>query len=96
MSLSSLPCRHHHRTTLPEATNLYFGASFLRRLGPFPHSYLGPDVPFSLRWIILIPVLLTLLALSTGLYAIASRKYQDSQKKWAYGAVGIILGYWLG
>jgi hypothetical protein len=29
------------------------------------------------------------------LYIILSQKYESDTEKWAYGAVGIILGYWL-
>jgi hypothetical protein len=38
----------------------------------------------------------TLLVLLSSLYVILAKKYTDADKKWAYGAIGTILGYWLG
>ena len=38
----------------------------------------------------------TILVLAASLYIILTKKYADADKKWAYGAIGTILGYWLG
>jgi hypothetical protein len=40
--------------------------------------------------VVTIPVLIC------SLYVIVSRRYRDVDKKWAYGAVGTLLGFWLG
>ena len=34
--------------------------------------------------------------LASSLYVIVSKRYAEMDKKWAYGSVGTILGYWLG
>jgi hypothetical protein len=41
-------------------------------------------------------VAVTIPVLGCALYVIVSRRYKDADKKWAYGAVGTLLGYWLG
>lgn len=33
--------------------------------------------------------------LAVALYIILSQNYSAASEKWAYGAIGIILGYWL-
>lgn len=41
------------------------------------------------------PVILSILVLISALYVILSKDmYPDAQQKWAFGAVGTILGYW--
>lgn len=41
------------------------------------------------------PIVISLLVLLSALYVILSNTiYQDAQQKWAFGAVGTILGYW--
>lgn len=37
-----------------------------------------------------------LLVLGAALFVILSKKYDDADRKWAYGAVGAILGYVIG
>ena len=37
----------------------------------------------------------SIVVLIAALFVILSRKYADTDKKWAYGAVGTIVGYWL-
>jgi hypothetical protein len=39
--------------------------------------------------------IVTVLVLSSSLFVIVSQKYHEADRKWAYGAVGTILGYWL-
>ena len=46
-------------------------------------------VPLAMR------VIVSLLVLGVALYVITSRKFGSDQEKWASGAVGTILGYWL-
>jgi hypothetical protein len=38
---------------------------------------------------------ISLVVLSAALLVILSVKYDEGSKKWAYGAVGAIMGYWL-
>jgi len=38
----------------------------------------------------------TVVVLAAAIYVILSEDYDDEGKKWAYGTIGIILGYWLG
>lgn len=41
------------------------------------------------------PVVVTLLVLLAALYIILSNSdYGEAQQKWAFGAVGTVLGYW--
>ena len=37
----------------------------------------------------------SIVVLIAALFVILSGKYADADKKWAYGAVGTIVGYWL-
>lgn len=67
------------------------------RLQPLPVSdgqlhvaIIGPDSKLIMSFII------TVLVLAACLYVILARKYTDADKKWAYGAIGTILGFWLG
>ena len=48
----------------------------------------GPRVPMQ--------VILSFIVLIAALYVVLSRKYDESAQKWAYGAIGMILGFWLG
>ena len=44
---------------------------------------------------LVVAIVVTGVVLAAGLYVILSGKYDDAEKKWAFGAVGTILGYWL-
>jgi len=37
----------------------------------------------------------TVAVLATALYVVLSSKYPDDYKKWAFGTIGTVLGYWL-
>jgi len=37
----------------------------------------------------------TLAVLASALYVILSGGYQESEQKWAFGAVGTVVGFWL-
>ena len=41
-------------------------------------------------------VVVTIPVLGCALYVIVAPVYQETDKKWAYGAVGTLLGFWLG
>jgi hypothetical protein len=40
-------------------------------------------------------ILISLIVLASGLYVILSGAYADSEQKWAYSAIGTVLGFWL-
>jgi hypothetical protein len=40
-------------------------------------------------------ILITVPVLFAALFVILSRRYAASEKHWAYGAVGTLLGFWL-
>ncbi len=39
-------------------------------------------------------VAVSLIILASALFLILSRHYDSDQQKWAFGVVGIVLGYW--
>ena len=39
--------------------------------------------------------IISLIALVAGLTVILSGSYPDATAKWAFGVVGLVLGYWL-
>lgn len=41
------------------------------------------------------PVIISLIVLGAGLYVILSNSYAPEDKKWGYGSVGTVVGYWL-
>lgn len=41
-----------------------------------------------------VSIIITFLVLGVGLYVILSPGYDDSVKKWAFGVVGAIIGFW--
>jgi hypothetical protein len=54
-----------------------------------------PVDPWRERINLLIRAGISIVVLVCGLYVILSDKYPDSTAKWAYGAIGIVIGYWL-
>jgi hypothetical protein len=40
-------------------------------------------------------IVVSIAVLGAGLYIILSKEYETDSQKWAFGAVGTILGYWL-
>ena len=43
----------------------------------------------------MMPIIISLAVLGSALYVILSQNYSDAQQKWAFGAVGTLLGHWL-
>jgi hypothetical protein len=43
----------------------------------------------------LMQVVVTIIFSAAALFAIFSKRFQPAEKNWAYGAVAVILGYWL-
>ncbi|MEJ8858629.1 hypothetical protein WKW79_28930 [Variovorax robiniae] len=41
------------------------------------------------------PALVNLVVLFAALYVVLASVYGDSEQKWAYGAIGTIVGFWL-
>jgi len=39
--------------------------------------------------------IVSITVLFSGLYIILSNQYENSEQKWAFGAIGSILGFWL-
>ena len=64
-----------------------------RAAGSFGEEKLQASIADSTReWM---PVGLTVIIVLSALYMILSREtYPDAQLKWAFGAVGTVLGYW--
>lgn len=46
-------------------------------------------------WSVLGRVVVSLIVLIVAIYIILNNGYPDATTKWAFGAVGLILGYWL-
>jgi len=40
-------------------------------------------------------IAITSIILIAGLYIILSQAYQEDYTKWAFGIIGVIVGYWL-
>ena len=49
------------------------------------------DNPFA-AWMV---VGISLVVLAAGLYVVLSKKYSDDVQRWAFGAIGMVVGYWL-
>ena len=43
----------------------------------------------------LMAAVISFAVLGAALYIILSRTFSDSEQKWAFGAIGTIMGYWL-
>jgi hypothetical protein len=43
----------------------------------------------------LMPIVITATLLIAALWVILSRKYAPTEKHWAYGVIGTIVGFWL-
>ena len=48
-----------------------------------------------LRTILVVRIVISALALFTALFVILSNRYPDAHVKWAFGIVGLVIGYWL-
>ena len=40
-------------------------------------------------------IIISLVILGASLYIILSKKYDGDVQKWAFGAIGTVIGYWL-
>ena len=87
--------------------SLVLGTTLLRRWGgPKRLAYRNDPVAISLTaaaeeggsfaWTELwTRISVTAVVLGCSIYMILSNHYSADQQKWAYGVVGIVLGYWL-
>jgi len=48
-----------------------------------------------IRTILIVRIGISAVALLAALYVILSNKYSDADVKWAFGIIGLIIGYWL-
>lgn len=44
---------------------------------------------------VLMQALISLIVLGSALYIILSKRYIGDTQKWAYGIIGVIVGFWL-
>jgi hypothetical protein len=47
------------------------------------------------RWMFVARVIVSALLLISSLVVILSNKYPDATIKWAFGIVGLVIGFWL-
>jgi hypothetical protein len=38
---------------------------------------------------------ISIVVLGAGLYVVLSQKYSSDAQKWAFGIIGVVVGYWL-
>jgi len=43
----------------------------------------------------IVQIAISFIVLGAALYIILSKKYPDDTQKWAFGIIGLIVGYWL-
>jgi len=46
-------------------------------------------------WNVLGRLIVSLAVLAVAFYIILSNAYPDAHTKWAFGTVGVVLGYWM-
>ena len=63
--------------------------------GGDPNEDLSPSMTPSEVVDLIMPIVVTLAVLGCALYVIISKAYPEANQKWAFGAIGTILGFWL-
>jgi len=58
-------------------------------------SFSGPDMAPVNQYAEAMPIVISVIVLLSSLYIILSNKYPADTLKWAFGIVGLIVGYWL-
>ena len=56
---------------------------------------MGNEALWHRRIKLLMQVLVSLAVLGGALFIVLSNQYPDSYTKWAFGAIGLVIGYWL-
>lgn len=55
----------------------------------------GEEFSEQARWKFIVQVTVSGIILMASLVIILSNKYPDATMKWAFGLVGVVIGYWL-
>jgi hypothetical protein len=78
---------------------LAYSLSFLGLLGgtrgPTTPATAEPDLVLGLGVRDVMIVVISVIVLGCSLFVILSKRYDDATQKWAFGAVGTIIGFWL-
>jgi uncharacterized membrane protein (DUF106 family) len=56
---------------------------------------LNPLAPLPQPTVTAAQLAITLIVLVAALYVVLSRKYATDTEKWAFGTIGLLIGYWL-
>ena len=54
-----------------------------------------PALPVRPPELVLVRIIVTMLVLISSLYVVLTNKYEPDTEKWAFGTIGLVLGYWL-
>lgn len=49
------------------------------------------DVPYS----VVVQIAISLILLAAALWVVLSQRYQPTDRHWAYGIIGTVVGFWL-
>jgi hypothetical protein len=81
----------------PETIDLLREADQLRKLDGALNSSVKAPTPELIEWISYLAMrfLITVVLLVVGVYIILSSQFTPTDKHWAYGTVGTLVGYWL-
>ncbi len=85
---------------LPSLSEILSLIQFLKRTnqtdGVVVELTVEDSQPSSLTIKSIVGIIFSFMVLFASLYVILSNDYPEADKKWAYGSVGTILGYWIG
>lgn len=65
---------------------LFLGTTFLAGTATFSEGSKSREI---------MQIIISLVVLVASLYIILSKKYDNDVQKWAFGAIGTVIGYWL-
>jgi hypothetical protein len=78
---------------------LVYSLNLLGLLGGTPGTTIPatpePELVFGLGVRDVMMVVISVIVLGSSLFVILSKRYDDATQKWAFGAVGTIIGFWL-
>lgn len=52
----------------------------------------APDAP---PVVLATQIVITMIVLISSLYVVLSRRYPSDTEKWAFGTIGLLIGYWM-